>query len=229
MYSHRESSDTDGGREALWMGPDAFDWDFLVKDGYQRRFAAGSVIYREEDHGECIHYLLEGLVKISMAAPDGTDKILAIHQPGTLFGESAVLDHGCYFATATVIEDALVCLIPSDKLVNLIRQHPEVSFQMMSNLVQRIRLLAMQVGFLTFLSVPQRLARMICGLAESFGTPVDDGVLITVRLRHRELAELVSASRVTVTNTLNEFKRLGLIRIHDGRILVMDPDELMRL
>lgn len=87
-YSHKEISDTGGGREALWMGPDAFGWDFLVKDGYQRRHAAGSVIYGEEDYGECIHYLLEGLVKMSMAAPDGTDKILAIHQPGTLVGKS---------------------------------------------------------------------------------------------------------------------------------------------
>ncbi|HBW39139.1 MAG TPA: hypothetical protein DEF89_29485 [Desulfosporosinus sp.] len=47
------------------------------------------------------------------------------------------------------------------------------------------------------------------------------GTLITIHLTHQDLASLVNASRVMVTNTLNRFKQEGLTTINKKNCIVL--------
>lgn len=225
----QNSDGADKKDEILWMGPEVCSCESFLRRGYEREYSQNSIIYREEDPGDYVFYLQSGLVKITMTASDGTEKILALHRPGTLFGESAALDGGRYFATAVAMIDSVVRAVPVEDLTQFLFEDPDMGMYLMNSLVRKMRLLAHQVNFLSFLSVPRRLARLICGLAETFGVECADGVVIDIRLKHRDLADLAGASRVTVTNTLIDFRRRGFIGIEDGKITVKDPDELLSL
>ena len=57
----------------------------------------------------------------------------------------------------------------------------------------------------------ERLALALLELAENFGVEDPLGLRLTVSTRHKDLAELVGASRPRVTEYLNEFERKRMI------------------
>jgi len=220
----------DDAQWSLWVGPNVEDWESILElDTVVGNYPAGSVIYMEGDRSDHLFYLERGRVKISMTTADGMEKILAIQEANTLFGESAAIDGGRYFCMATALDDSVVRLIRVERLADIIKHNPEIGIQLMTSLTHKLRLLALQVSFLSFLRVPQRLAHVLCGLADDVGIVTDGGIMLSVHLRHHELANIVGASRVTVTNILNEFKKQGLIDTEGRKIIVRDPDHLARM
>ncbi len=78
------------------------------------------------------------------------------------------------------------------------------------------------------LSVRERLAGALLELGAKFGVDDARGKLITLKLTHADLAELVGASRQRTTEQLNEFERERMI-IRDGRRLIIVVEKLLAL
>lgn len=59
--------------------------------------------------------------------------------------------------------------------------------------------------------VTQRLLQLLVWLTQKFGREVNSGKLIDLRLTHQAIAELIGATRVTVTRLLKQFEQEGII------------------
>lgn len=69
--------------------------------------------------------------------------------------------------------------------------------------------------------VPLRLLKLLNWLARRFGEEVDQGRLIDLHLTHQILAEILGATRVTITRLLNQYEQEGkLTRLRRHRILL---------
>jgi CRP-like cAMP-binding protein len=72
-----------------------------------------------------------------------------------------------------------------------------------------------------------RLLRLLCWIGIRFGQVNSRGYRLSLRdmnLTHQVLAEICGLTRVTVTKTLNEFKRLGLLQqVSDTDLMVSPP------
>lgn len=65
---------------------------------------------------------------------------------------------------------------------------------------------------LAFREVPARLARFFLGLARRRGQVVDGGWLIPVDLGTQDIAELLGATRQTISALINQWEREGLLQ-----------------
>jgi hypothetical protein len=74
-------------------------------------------------------------------------------------------------------------------------------------------------------SLAERLALILLELSETFGIRDDEGMRLTVPARHKDLAELVGASRPRVSEHLMEFESKHLI-IRRKRQLIVKRDRL---
>ena len=74
-------------------------------------------------------------------------------------------------------------------------------------------------------SLEARLALILLELTETFCVPGAKGTRLTLPIRHRDLAELVGASRPRVTEYLVLFEREHLVS-RNGRQLVVKRDRL---
>ena len=74
-------------------------------------------------------------------------------------------------------------------------------------------------------TLEERVALILLELSEHFGIRDRQGVRLTVPATHRDLAELVGASRPRVTEYLSGFERKHLI-VRDGRQLIVRRDRL---
>jgi hypothetical protein len=74
-------------------------------------------------------------------------------------------------------------------------------------------------------TLEERVALILLELSDNFGTRDQKGIRLTVPTRHKDLADLVGASRPRVTEYLTRFERMHMI-VRDGRQLIVKRDRL---
>ncbi len=204
-------------------------WDRWIHLGAIKDYPAGSVIFKQGDHGSSFFYLLRGRVKISLFQAGGSEKILSLMETKSLFGESAALDQLPYFATAIALKDSRVCCFTPLAIRTAIAKDPDVAFQLITSIIRKQRLLAMQIENMTFLKAGARVAHILSRLAQDYGETTPYGRVIRLRLTHEEIAGVTGTSRVTVTKVLNDLKRQGILRSRRRELVIVDENKLLTL
>lgn len=77
----------------------------------QTVFAAGDIIMRQGDAGDCAYIIESGEVEIYISHPDDTKQQLAIRGEGAIIGEMALVDHKPRTASVRALTDCRVIII----------------------------------------------------------------------------------------------------------------------
>jgi CRP-like cAMP-binding protein len=77
--------------------------------------------------------------------------------------------------------------------------------------------------------VEQRIARILLKLAAQSGRKIDEGVLIDLPITRQDIAEMSGTTLFTVSRTLNEWERGGLLEIGRERVVIRDPHGLVSI
>jgi CRP/FNR family transcriptional regulator, cyclic AMP receptor protein len=97
---------------------------------------------------------------------------------------------------------------------------PQVAACLLDRAVERSRVLAFQQLASHLPHLESRLMALLWMLADRWGRVTPDGVLLPIRLTHSTLAELVGASRPSVSSTLKLLERSGLLERNGGGSLL---------
>jgi len=77
----------------------------------------------------------------------------------------------------------------------------------------------------SYKKVDTMLIKLLAWLSKRFGSEVEKGRLIDMRLTHEDLAEMLGSTRVTITRILGQFEQDGLIdRLSLHRIVLKEED-----
>ena len=194
----------------------------------EKRVPRSGVIFSEGEPGDRMYVILDGKVKLGQTSPDGRESLLAVLGPGEVFGELSLFDPGPRTATATAVTDTIVVGLGHGDLRPWLTGRPEVAEALLQALAQRLRRTNEALADLVFSDVPGRVAKQLLELADKFGQPGPDGVLVHHDLTQEELAQLVGASRETVNKALAEFTQRGWIEVDQRQVLLIDMERLAR-
>ncbi len=194
----------------------------------EKRVPRSGVIFSEGEPGDRMYVILDGKVKLGQTSPDGRESLLAVLGPGEVFGELSLFDPGPRTATATAVTDTVVVGLGHADLRPWLTGRPEVAEALLQALAQRLRRTNEALADLVFSDVPGRVAKQLLELADKFGQPGPDGVLVHHDLTQEELAQLVGASRETVNKALADFTQRGWIEVDQRQVLLMDMERLAR-
>lgn len=197
--------------------------------GTPMSFNKGAFVYQQEDYTKQFYYLAKGKVKISIFGEDGTEKIIAFQEKGTLFGVTSVFDKGPYRETAQVITPSRVYAISVSKVIQAIQMEPKIALCIIRACARRIRLLTSEVERLSFSSAKTHIAQVLAQVIISHGKITDKGKKLEIHLTHQELADIVSAERSTVTRVLNEFRKMGIVEKDKWDLIVVDEERLKQI
>ena len=189
----------------------------------------GQPVYSSGDPSEHVYLVKTGAVKIFGKAPEGCDVMLAVLTPGDIFGELALTGHDSCDHRAETADDSLLCEIPREILIQMLREAPDFAVHLTTLLGKRIRILHTRVEELLGKSAPARLAHMLLELSEQHGIKDGEGVLIPLRLSQGELGKLVGLTRETVNSILQAWRDQGVVDADRRRIRLRDPDRLRRM
>lgn len=200
--------------------------ELVCKSSYEKHYQKGGIIFFENDAHGGLYLLVSGRVKLTMLSPDGKEKVLNILQEGDIMGEISFFDLDPHPITAEAIEDTRLLIIPREKLEEIITEKPGLALKIIESLAKKTRLLTSQVRELVFHDAAGRMASLIRRFLDDFGFEVSSGKMIDIILTHKEIANLIGSSRVTVTKIINNFIDQGIIKMYKRKIVVLDEEKL---
>jgi CRP/FNR family cyclic AMP-dependent transcriptional regulator len=187
------------------------------------------VIYLPGDPGHSVYFVNGGRVKISKVTRDGKELTLAYRGPGEVFGEIVLVDGGPREEMAEAVDNALLTVIPRADFEQLVERERTVAFRLTKVLAQRRREVEAKIEHLVFKDVNAKLAGLLLRLAGEYGVDDSRGTLVTLKITHQEMANLIGSTRETVSLTLSQFKRRGLIQADGRKVIVADREGLRAL
>jgi CRP/FNR family cyclic AMP-dependent transcriptional regulator len=101
-------------------------------------FAPGETIVRQGDPADAVYILTEGEAEVLLQDVDGHEMKLATMGRHSLFGETAVIGKGRRTATVRARDRVVTFKISAEVFLDLVRQSPEISMQVMTVLAQRL-------------------------------------------------------------------------------------------
>ncbi|MFO0811100.1 MAG: Crp/Fnr family transcriptional regulator [Gemmataceae bacterium] len=187
-----------------------------------RSLAPREIVYFPAEPGQTVLLLAKGRVKIKAVTPDGRETILAFVEAGEVFGELAILDEAPRDEYAEAVEASQVLALPRDDILWLMERRSDVAMHVTKLLGFRRRRIENRLRNILFRSTRERALALIVELLESHGQAIGTTWEIRVSLSHQEFANLIGATRESVTATLGQLQREGLIAIRRRRIAVVD-------
>jgi CRP-like cAMP-binding protein len=198
----------------------------LEASAVMRGFERGEMVYFPTEPGQSVLVLVEGRVKIKTVTPDGRETIFAFIEEGELFGELALLDDEPRKEYAEVVVRARALAIPREDLLWLMAQRPDIALHVTRFVGLRRRRIENRLRNILFRSIRERAVALLLELVESHGQARGAAWEVRLRLSHQEIANLIGATRETVTLELGQLQREGLVRIERRRITVLDHQRL---
>jgi CRP/FNR family cyclic AMP-dependent transcriptional regulator len=191
---------------------------------FGRVFPAGTVIFREGEPGDHMFVLQSGRVRIAKEQPQGP-RTLAVLGPGEFFGEMAILNDKPRTATAEAIEEVRALVLDHRTFEAMVVGNTEIALRLIKKLSRRLDSANTLIEILLQQDPRVRVILGISRVAEEFGTPTDEGVLVPTRID--ELAAQIGLDEGRVVEVVTRLTRLRILHaVPEGGWLVRDPVRL---
>jgi CRP-like cAMP-binding protein len=173
--------------------------------------------------------LLKGHVHICKLGLQGQQSIIADIDPVIMFNEVALLDGGSNPYTAIAAQNSFAWQISLESYQKLLKryaqdQYMEVALGLLGIMANRYRQLLDSYADLSFLTVPNRVAKLIYELS-------DQGKISIYRRENsiNEMAAHIACAPEAISRSLNILKCQGIIDTTRTTITVLGPEELAKL
>ncbi len=185
------------------------------------RCARNQRIFAEGDDAAELYVVSSGRIAIATRSPDGRESVMALMEPGDLFGDMSLFDGQGRSAEARALEPSQLVRVPYPPVRAVFEEQPALLWEVVACLSRRLRATDSSLADAVFLDVTGRTAKRLLELAG----PNDEFVLPVTQ---EELASMVGASRERVNKAISAFARLGWISQADRRYRITDRAELER-
>jgi CRP/FNR family transcriptional regulator, cyclic AMP receptor protein len=187
----------------------------------------GEVPFRAGDVGDGCYRIQTGLVKVVVTSQQGEERIISLLGPDAIVGELSMIDGGPRSASVVAISECSLSFLSRAKFQTCIDAHPELTSYLMKTLARRLRETDDGLAATTFLSVKQRLARALLGVAEYVGEKTGDGrIRLRLKISQGDLAAMAGVARENVSRTMSEWRKRDIITRSSHYYCINDPKAL---
>lgn len=182
-------------------------------------YPPGSVLFSEGEVPEGVHILDTGQAKLFGSTSRGKTVITKIARAGELLGLNAVILGRPYLLSAEVTEPSRVSYVRREDFMAFLRKSPEAANHVIEQLSTNYYDAQREVRTLNLASnASERVARLLLGWVEDSEERANDEVWINMDLTQEQVAQMLGATRETVSRVISTMARQGIIEIK-GHVL----------
>lgn len=160
--------------------------------------------------------VVRGMVKLGCVTIHGDEVLLGLAGPNELFGES-LAGPDAYEAT-TLTDCDLLCLSQAE-----LDKHPGFIPLFLEAVCQRQRQSQAMLALLGLKRIEDRVRGFLELLAIEYGVTTAQGLRLTPKLTHQEIASALGTTRVTVTRIIGQLREMGWLTIDSQRSITLPP------
>lgn len=186
-------------------------------------------IFYQGDMPRSVYVVKEGRVCITTYSQSGIEQQLYIAEQGALFGEHSSLLEIPHTTSAVSIVDSTIYAIPLHEFQAKLEEFPELTKCVLQIISRKNSLLIKRLLSQSSYDSLQRIAQALLDISQEYGIQSAEGVEISIRFSHQDVANLLHTSRVTVTKAFQFLTQKGIIVRKKSHIVICDMDALYKL
>lgn len=192
-----------------------------------RQYKRGDELYKEGNRISGFYCIHSGIIKVFKTGFDGKEQIIRFAKAGEIIAYRSVLSNEVACTSAKVIEDCMVCFIPAEILISLVRTNSTYALEMLKLACHELGEANSFITDIAQKTVRERLAEILLFLVNDFG--LDDENFLKISLTREELANIVGTATESVIRLLSEFKNDQLVELNGRRIKILDKRGLEKI
>ena len=192
-------------------------------------YPKGATLFVEGQSPRGVFILCTGRVKLSTSSADGKTLILRVSGPGEVLGLPGTVTGKPYELTADVIEPTQANFISRQDFLGFLREHGEAALRVAQQLGETYHSAISEMRTIGFShSAGEKLARFLLDLSAHHDGAKGE-LRVTLTLTHEEIAQIIGASRETVTRLFTDFKNKQLLQVRGSTIIIKNKAALENL
>ena len=184
------------------------------------------VIVMEQDWGESLFLIRDGLAKVRSYTADGDEVIMSLLGPGDVFGEMAALDGASRSADVVALTPLHLVKMRSAPFASLLGQLAPFALALARLEAGRLRDLNQRFA-LQSADATTRLLDALAYLARK-SSGGDDVQSEIPPLAQREIALIAGLARETASRTLSKLRSRGTVNEENGKLSLVDLKPLQK-
>ncbi len=184
-----------------------------------RSFRPGEIVCEAKEMACSLFLIASGRVQLYRTTRDGRRFVSATLGPGSMFGEDSLLGGEGPDSYAVALEPCTVWIMPRQQALEISSTDAMFGFGLMQAMGQRVMEAENRLEQMAYSTIASRLADLLLELG---GDDPND----IVRATHQELADMLGTWRETVSKTLQDFRRRGLVASGRRQLKLLDKEAL---
>jgi CRP-like cAMP-binding protein len=184
-----------------------------------RSFAAGEVVCAADEMARSLFLVASGRVQLYRTTEDDRRFVVATLGPGSMFGEDSLLGVEGPDTYAVGLEPGTLWVMPRKQAIEISSTDAMFGFGLMQAMGQRLMEAENRLERMAYSTISSRLAALLLELSGDEGDAV-------VYATHQELADMLGTWRETISKTLQDFRRRGLVASGRRQLTLLDRDGL---
>ena len=192
-------------------------------------YPEGAVLFVEGQEPHGVYFLCRGRAKLSMVSAEGKSLILRITEAGELLDPSASLLGQPHTVTVETLAPSQVNFVRREDFLRFLRSWPEAMFRMVQHVSREYQSACREINSLGLThSATAKMAKLLLGWQDA---RLNAGGLSTIKLTltHEEMAQMIGATRETVTRILARFRNRDYIEIHGATLFIRNRSALQSI
>lgn len=203
----------------LFSGLDEEALGRIREHAVTRRFPKNTIIVTEGDETDSLYLIESGRVKFFLSDEQGQEVILNFQETGEYFGELSLLDQAPRSVSVMTMEPTTLAVVSRHEFFQCLRANPEIALNILSHMAARLRELSDEVRALALTDVYGRVKRLFERMAQER----EDGAIVTEKMTHQQISQMVGASREMVSRIMKDLVNGGYIEADGVFYLLRKP------
>jgi CRP/FNR family cyclic AMP-dependent transcriptional regulator len=184
-----------------------------------RAFKAGETVCSAREMTNSLCLVASGRVQLFRITRNDRRLVVATLGPGSMFGEESLLVGPQVATYAVALERCTLWIFPKQQVLEISSTNALFGFGLMQAMGQRVVEAENRLEQMAFATIASRLAAL---LLELDGGDPEGAVCAT----HQQLADMLGTWRETISKTLQDFRRRGLVASGHRRLTLLDKKGL---
>ncbi len=193
-----------------------------AKETFQ--YNRGEIIFREGEAVKGIYFIYDGTVKVHKKWGPDKELILRFAKGGDIIGHRGIGEEPLYPISATALETTIVCFVTLDFFKATLRINNDFTVKLLMFYAEELQRSEKKMSMLAHMQVRGRISFALLALKKLFG--MNEEGAIDIALSRQDLASYAGTTYETVFRTLNDLVELGVIRLINKSIVILQETKL---
>lgn len=193
----------------------------LLSIAAEKPVGKGRFLYQQGDASAALFIILSGRVKVLYINDEGSAQTALYYREGMLVGAHGCTEwSGSHSWTAQALTDCRMLRIRHADFLDFVRQSPAALWAVLAITEFKNEQLKKVIRVLAQPTLEDKIVMAVRHFGALYGLDRGDEIEIDGHITHQEIADMVGASRQSVTTLLVALERSGAIRREGRRLFV---------